>query len=118
MWINPEIIQPHHRAIVYLITNLDNGEKYIGKKNLFTRRYNKTTGRYEINPAAWESYQSSSTIASTWTNVRKEILYACSSTKEATYIEASLLYKLDALDPRTPYVNKNISGRHFQYYEH
>lgn len=116
MWINPEIITPKHKAFVYKITNMDTGEKYIGKKNLFTRRYNKELERFEIKPSEWHNYQSSSTIASTWTNVSKEILYACITPAEAAYIETRLLYMHDVLDPTNDWVNRNIGGRVFTHY--
>lgn len=117
MWVNSSIINPQqHKAFVYKITNLDTNQLYIGYKQLYTRRYNNRLKRYITKESDWQTYQSSSPEVQSWINIRKEILYACSTPAEARYIETRLLFMVDALNPQSPYVNKNIAGKYFRYY--
>jgi hypothetical protein len=44
--------------------------------------------------------------------VRKEILYQCSNKKTSTYIEAALLFEVNAIF-NDDYLNKNIQGCFF-----
>jgi len=117
MWTNESIINPDiHKAFVYEIENLITGELYIGKKNTFTRRRNPKTNRYEYKESDWRTYQSSSNIVKAWTKIEKRIIQPCKTPAEANYIEISLLFKLDALDDDSLYVNRNIAGRYYNYY--
>jgi len=118
-WTNAHIIDPQkHKAFVYEITNLDTGEKYIGKKQTFTRRYDHRTKKYVYKESDWCTYQSSSTIVQDWTNIKKTILHPCLTIQEATYIETSLLFKRDALSDDSPYVNRNIGGKYFRHFDY
>jgi len=43
-------------GFVYLITNLTNDRKYIGKKSFWTRRKDKKTGRRKTKESDWKNY--------------------------------------------------------------
>jgi len=43
-------------GFVYLITNLTNNRKYIGKKSFWTRRKDKKTGRRKTKESDWKNY--------------------------------------------------------------
>lgn len=80
-------------GFVYLIENLDNGMKYIGKK-LFTssktyqRNKKKKRMRVESN---WNEYTGSNELlnehVSNGANIRKTILYLCKSKGWMSYFE-------------------------------
>lgn len=120
-WINEEIVDiTKHKAIVYIITNNITNEKYIGKKNLFSKTSKKVKNRvnkkWTIKETNWKDYQSSSDDVKKWDNVTKEILRACEFVGEATYIETKLLFEYDVLNIDNSFVNKNISGKFFKSY--
>ena len=121
-WTNESIINlDKHKAFVYLITNNLTGEKYIGKKNLFSKRTlpplkGKKRKRIVIKEMKWREYQSSSDIVSKWTDVTKTILIACELVGGATYHETRLLFVNDVLNPDSIYVNRAI-GNYRRYYK-
>jgi hypothetical protein len=43
-------------GFVYLITNLENGKKYIGKKTFWERRKDRKTGRRKKKEGNWKNY--------------------------------------------------------------
>jgi hypothetical protein len=43
-------------GFVYLITNLVNNKKYIGKKHFWTRQKDRKTGRRKTKESAWRDY--------------------------------------------------------------
>ena len=43
-------------GFVYLITNLTNNKKYVGKKSFWSRRKNKKTGRKKTIESDWKKY--------------------------------------------------------------
>ena len=43
-------------GFVYIITNLTNNKKYIGKKHFWTRQKNKKTGRRKTEESDWKNY--------------------------------------------------------------
>jgi hypothetical protein len=43
-------------GFVYLITNLENGKKYIGKKTFWERRKDRKTGRRKKKESNWRDY--------------------------------------------------------------
>ena len=118
IWSNDNIIDlKKHKAFVYYIQHI-NGSRYIGKKNLWTHRYDKKKGHRVTREADWKHYQSSSKVVSNWHEddiLHKVILYACSTTGEASYLEIKLLYEVDALAPSNRYVNKAIGRNRYGY---
>ena len=125
-WNNEDKINiEHHMGFIYEIVNNDTNERYIGKKNIYTRRLAKSkkdiaairgNAKYITKESNWRTYQSSSTEVKAWKNVTKTILYACLSKQELTYIETAILFKREVLNPLNKYVNKNIGGRYFVHY--
>jgi hypothetical protein len=114
-------------GFVYLITNLTNDRKYIGKK---LAKFSKTTyktvklkngnkkrkkirGKIESD---WRSYYGSSTELSKDIellgpdNFRREILYYCKSKAECSYVEAREQFNRKVLESRE-YYNGQISVR-------
>ena len=114
-------------GFVYLITNLSNDRKYIGKK---LAKFSKTTyktvklkngnkkrkkirGKIESD---WRSYYGSSTELSKDIellgpdNFRREILYYCKSKAECSYVEAREQFNRKVLESKE-YYNGQISVR-------
>jgi hypothetical protein len=114
-------------GFVYLITNLTDNRKYIGKK---LAKFSKTTyktvklkngnkkrkkirGKIESD---WRSYYGSNTELNKdvellgLDNFRREILYYCKSKSECSYIEAREQFSRKVLESRE-YYNGQISVR-------
>jgi hypothetical protein len=114
-------------GFVYLITNLSNDRKYIGKK---LAKFSKTTyktvklkngnkkkkkirGKIESD---WRGYYGSSTELSKDIellgpdNFRREILYYCKSKAECSYVEAREQFNRKVLESKE-YYNGQISVR-------
>jgi hypothetical protein len=104
-------------GFVYVITNRETGEWYIGKKSLYStltkpplkgmKRKRKVTGE-----SKWKEYQSSNKEVQKWVNVKKEILYYAQRKKELTYREVEAQFKLNVLEDKNC-LNENISGKYF-----
>ena len=81
-------------GFVYMITNLDNGKKYVGKKSFSmakTYQKNKKKRRTRVQ-SNWQSYTGSNKelnedITTTEANLRKEILHLCGSKGWMSYYE-------------------------------
>lgn len=114
-------------GFVYIITNLTNDRKYIGKK---LAKFSKTTyktvklkngnkkrkkirGKIESD---WRSYYGSSTELTKDVellgpdNFRREILYYCKSKAECSYVEAREQFNRKVLESKE-YYNGQISVR-------
>jgi len=102
MWLlNNEPVTPDavegYKSFVYVITNLANGKKYVGKKRLmFIRRKKiKDSKRRKtfVKPSDWEDYYGSSEALAKdivkygKENFQREILRLCKSNAEASYWE-------------------------------
>lgn len=111
--------QPY--GFIYLITNITNNKKYIGKKQCQTivKRAplkGKKNKRHDIKETDWKSYTSSSrelnndieTLGKS--NFRFEILKWCNSKWELSYFEAKLQFELEVL-LRDDYYNGIINLR-------
>ena len=114
-------------GFVYLITNLTNNRKYVGKKLAkFSRTTTKTVTlkngtkkkkkiRSKIDSDWLEYYGSSNELnkdveALGKDNFRREILYFCKSKAECSYIEAREQFARRVLET-TDYYNNNIMCR-------
>lgn len=91
-----ELIDESLFCFVYLITNLIDGRKYIGKKLFYTHKYTTKKGkRKKVKiESDWKDYWSSSEELKSDVeklgkeNFKREILYLCKNKGTANYIEA------------------------------
>ena len=105
-------------GFVYLITNLVNNKKYIGKKHFWTRQKNKKTGRRKTEESDWKSYFSSSDDLKADVKVLgedkflREILYLCPHKKSMSYYETYEQFNRNVL-MNEEYYNTNIGGTYY-----
>lgn len=131
MWLyqGKEILEPPADTIgfVYIIENLTNGRRYIGKK-LFTfsktsykivKLKNGTKKKKKIKskiPSDWQDYYGSSIELNNDVNIlgkenfKREILYFAKTKAEASYIEAKFQFEYKVLESLDFY-NNNIQVR-------
>lgn len=106
-------------GMVYCITDLSNGMKYIGKKLLMSvRRLPPLKGqkrkRKKIVETDWKKYYGSSEQVKLLVeelgpeNFKREILYLCTMKGEMTYLEAKEQFTRDVLLKPDEYYNKFI----------
>lgn len=93
-------------GFVYIITNLTNNKKYIGKKNFYfsrTKQVNKKKKKIKV-PSDWETYYGSNDALNKDVeslgadNFRREILRLCKSKSEFGYYEAKLQFEHNVLE--------------------
>ena len=95
-------------GFVYLITNLSNNKKYIGKKNFWsTRRLpplkGKTRKRTTKKESDWKDYFGSSEQVKLLVeshgrnNFKREIIHLCNSKGEMSYLEAKEQFDREVL---------------------
>jgi hypothetical protein len=102
-------------GFVYIITNLTNNKKYIGKKHFWTRQKNKKTGRRKTEESDWRNYFGScdelhediKKIGKE--HFRREILYLCPHKKSMSYYETYEQFNRNVL-MNEEYYNTNIGG--------
>jgi hypothetical protein len=105
-------------GFVYLITNLTNNRKYIGKKHFWTRQKDKKTGRRKKKESNWKTYFGSCDELNEDVKLlgedkfSREILYLCPHKKSMSYYETMEQFKRDVL-MTDDYYNTNIEGRFF-----
>ena len=105
-------------GFVYLITNLDNNKKYIGKKHFWTRQKDKKTGRRKTQESDWRNYFGSCDELNEDVkklgedNFLREILYLCPHKKSMSFYETMEQFKRDVI-LREDYYNTNIEGKFF-----
>lgn len=105
-------------GFVYLIENLTNNKKYIGKKCFWERRKDRKTGRRKKKESAWREYCGScdeliedyKQLGSV--NFKKTILYLCPHKKSMSYFETLEQFKRDVI-MREDYYNTNVEGKFF-----
>jgi len=97
-------IQDHY-GFVYLITNLANEKKYIGKKFFWTsktRQVNKKVKKYKAE-SNWQSYYGSNDKLAADIDIegealfKREILVLCKTKGAAGYFEAKLQFETDCI---------------------
>ena len=93
-------------GFVYLITNLTNGKKYIGKKFFYSAKTKQVKGKrkkYKA-PSDWQTYYGSSdsltkdVIQLGHDNFKREIIHLCRSKGECGYLEAKEQFIKGALE--------------------
>lgn len=106
----------NHVGFVYLITNMTNGKKYVGKK-LFTKsktyQKNKKKKRKRVS-SDWQDYTGSNEQLNEDIQhknvIKKEILHLCRSKGECSYLEAKEQFEREVL-LRDDYYNSIINCR-------
>jgi hypothetical protein len=102
-------------GFVYIITNLTNNKKYIGKKHFWTRQKNKKTGRRKTEESDWRNYFGSCDELNDDVKVigkdkfLREILYLCPHKKSMSYYETYEQFNRNVLLSEE-YYNTNIGG--------
>ena len=105
-------------GFVYVITNLTNDKKYIGKKNFWTRQKDRKTGRRKTKESSWQSYFGSCDELIEDIKLlgqdkfSREILYLCPHKKSMSYYETMEQFKRDVI-LREDYYNTNVEGKFF-----
>lgn len=95
-------------GFVYIITNISNNKKYIGKKLFNSKRKlpplkGKTRKRTVVKESDWQDYFGSSDEVKSLVeehgrdNFHREILHLCASKGEMSYLEAKEQFDRDAL---------------------
>ena len=90
-------------GFVYIIENITNGRKYIGKKNFWERRKDPKTGRRKKKEGNWRNYYGScdELIADVKSlgadNFKRNILYLCPHKKSMSYYETYEQFKRNVI---------------------
>jgi hypothetical protein len=105
-------------GFVYLITNLTNDRKYIGKKHFWTRQKDRKTGRRKTKESDWINYWGSCDELKEDVKelgkdkFSREILYLCPHKKSMSFYETMEQFKRDVI-LREDYYNTNVEGKFF-----
>jgi hypothetical protein len=111
-------IPKNMEGFVYLITNLTNNKKYVGKKHFWTRQKDRKTGRRKKKESDWRNYYGSCDGLKEDINLigkeyfLREILYICAHKKSMSYYETYEQFNRNVL-MTDEYYNTNIEGRFF-----
>lgn len=101
----PYIDSGEYYGFVYMITNITNGRKYIGRKYFTSAGYKQIKGkRKKVRKSSdWETYYGSNETLKAEVkelgenNFVREILYLCKSRSECSYFETREIFAQDAL---------------------
>ena len=105
-------------GFIYMITNKDTNEFYIGKKSLYSHRTLPPLKGYKrkrkvIKESKWRDYCSSNKSVQGWTDIYKKILKYCKSKKALTYYELKEQFRHECLE-REESLNDNLLGKFFK----
>lgn len=108
-------------AFVYLITNLENGKRYVGKKLLTKTRSKKIKGKTRkkkiVTESDWRDYYGSNEALKKdvellgATSFEREILDLCKSRGTANYLEAKYQFLFGVLEKSDEWYNEQIRVR-------
>jgi len=96
----------NHVGFVYMITNLNNNKRYIGKKNFYFSKTKQIKGkkkRYKVE-SDWREYFGSNDKLNEDVNLfnknifKREILRLCTSKGEMSYFEAKYQFEYGVLE--------------------
>jgi hypothetical protein len=105
-------------GFVYMITNLTNNKKYIGKKHFWTRQKDRKTGRRKTKESDWKNYFGScDELIEDVKNLGedkflRQILYICPHKKSMSFYETMEQFKRDVI-LKEDYYNTNVEGKFF-----
>ena len=108
----------------YILTDLENGMKYIGRKYFYSIRKKKGIRKKVRSESDWKTYYSSSkkiqqmVLESGTNRFKREILSLYKKKGQVNYNETKLLFKHDVLEAvdeygKKLYYNENIMNRYF-----
>jgi hypothetical protein len=129
-------------GFVYVLTNLENNKKYIGKKNLYSkqnkklgkkelenikeeRKKNKTRGKLPtkklvVKESSWKNYRGTNSNKQLdelhklpEDKIKKEIISFAFNSKQLTYRETQNQFENKVLENPELYYNSNILGKFF-----
>lgn len=106
-------------GFVYIIINITNNKKYIGKKNFWERRKDPKTGRRKKKESSWKKYFGScqelkNDVKSLGEDkFHREILYLCPHKKSMSYYETYEQFKRQVI-LSDEYYNYNLEGKFFK----
>lgn len=111
-------------GFVYCITFLPTGQKYIGKKNFWSKRKPKGKTRRVKSESDWQNYFSSSDLIKSLikehgkNSFKREIISLHTLQRDVNYCEVREQWKRDVLETLMPcgkrlYLNENIQGKFF-----
>lgn len=113
-----EMADKKYEGFVYLITDIETGKKYIGKKSFKSKRMQKKTQRRKTLESDWKTYYSSNdfiknTAKKEPLRFKREILRLCLTKGEINFYEIEEQFKRDVLKS-DEYYNFQILGKYFK----
>lgn len=118
-----------YEGFVYLITNKQTGQKYVGRKYLWSRTTVKQVGKKRrkkvVKHANWQTYKSScedilrEIATSGADHLEFRILHLCKTRAETNFLETQEQFDRRVLSAKLPngqweYYNGNILSRYFR----
>mgnify|MGYP000674521017 FL=1 len=107
-------------GFIYIITNLSNGKKYIGKKLLTMATYKQVNGKKKKarKESKWRQYQGSNKellfdISINNHSIKKEIIEWSYTESQHNYLEVKYQFIYEVLEDINFY-NDNINGRWYR----
>lgn|SRR5574343_1435681 len=103
---------------VYLITDRETGQKYIGRKYIWSYRKEKGFSKRKKRESDWQDYYSShEELKQIGKNaperLKREILHLCSSKGETNWRELEEIVKHNAVYDDN-FLNENLLGKYFR----